>query len=301
MAKQDKLNRVPPFLPLLWQDWQSSPSVRTMTMTQQGIFLNILIHQWVYGGFPRSAWELSRRIGSDYKSTGRLLEKYSDLAVCCQCGASWTPVACQCGASNLTATCHNPKLKNHRIDVDSDLALGTTELNPTQPKLREPHLASASPTGGGGEVTSTALGGKVSDQATPLDPPPTPTGDAPMVNDSLVTEFVALLGQKPSVLSRNYWSTVFATLVKEYGEPQFRNVLAYCFANERYCRGVKTTARDKADWFAEKFPAIADKMTADAEFDSKRSAKVASAKVPENAPDYRKNPTGRDWFGKSVV
>ena len=142
MAKQDKLNRVPPFIPLLWQDWCSSPTVRRMTMAQRGIYVEILIEQWVYGDFPRSAWELSRRIGSDFKTTVRLLEKYSELAVCCQCGASWTPVNCQCGASNLTATCHNPKLKNLANDVNSDLPLGTTQPNPTQPNLREPHLRS---------------------------------------------------------------------------------------------------------------------------------------------------------------
>jgi hypothetical protein len=119
----------------------------------------------------------------------------------------------------------------------------------------------------------------------------------------MVNEFVSSLGMvtPPSAAVNNHWSEIFAQLVKEYGEPHFRNVMAYCFANERYCRGIKTTSKDKADWFAEKFASMVDKMGADAEFESRRGQKAAAAKVPENAPDYRKNPTGRDWFGKSVV
>src|SRR5580700_7260139 len=111
MAKQDKLNRVPPFIPLLWQDWQSSPSVRSMTMTQQGIYLNILIHQWVYGDFPRNAWELSRTLNSSYDTTLRLLSDYSHLFVCCECSASWSRADCECGASKSRGTCENPKLR----------------------------------------------------------------------------------------------------------------------------------------------------------------------------------------------
>jgi hypothetical protein len=137
------------------------------------------------------------------------------------------------------------------------------------------------------------LDGEVFDQATPIT----------AKDDSLVNEFVGLLGmaKSPSPEVYNHWSGVFAQLVKEHGEAQFRNVRAYCFANERYCRGIKTTAKDKADWFTEKFQGMADKMSADDEFESRRGHKAAAAKVPENAPDYRKNPTGRDWFGKSVV
>jgi hypothetical protein len=298
MAKQDKLNRVPPFIPLLWQTWRSSPSVRCMTMAQRGIFIEMLIEQWIYGSFPRSAWELSRRIGSEYKATGRLLEKYSELAVCCQCGASWTPVTCQCGASNPPATCHNLRLLNLRMDVDSDLALGTTEVNPTQPKLREPQLASASPTGRGGGV-STSVVGEYFDQAKQgmakaavvEEPTPSP--------NPLADQLVGLLGTRapePKVYGK--WARLLGHLQDAHGQARYQQVLAYCFKNERYCRGIKTTAKDKVSWLMEKFDSVAAKMEADEEFESKNASKP---KVQDNRPEYLRNPSGGVKFGKSVV
>jgi hypothetical protein len=294
MAKQHKLNRVPPFIPLLWQDWRSSADIASMTPTQRSLYLDILIEQWIYGDVPRDPYKLHKKINptGDYRTTVRFLSAYSHLIVCSQCYHGWKTGCCPCGACDSTGTCLNLKLKNLRIDVNSDLPLGTTELNPTEPDRREPHLAPPAEAGEGRGVAFTSLQGEICDQATPKTPSPT--------DDPLVNEFVALLGQKPSTLSQNYWSTVFAKLVKLHGEPHFRNVMAYCFQNERYCRGVKTTGKDKADWFADKFEGMADKMLADSEFESKRSAKVVAAKVPANAPDYRKNPTGRNWFGNDA-
>jgi hypothetical protein len=301
MAKQDKLNRVPPFIPLLWQAWRSSPSVRSMTMAQRGIFIEIMIEQWIYGSFPRSAWELSRRIGSDFKTTGRLLEKYSELAVCCQCGASWTPVTCQCSASNLPATCHNPKLRNLRIDVDSDLALGTTELNPTQPKLREPHLAlnalaPPSEARGGGGVSSSvvdeSLGRAKKDMAEAA------VVEEPTLNP-LADQLVGLLGTKaPDPKVYGDWARRLDDLVDAWGQARYQRVLAYCFKNERYCRGIKTTAKDKVLWFTEKFEGIGAKMDADDEFES---TKVSKPKEQDNRPEYLKNPSGKVGFGKTVA
>ena len=57
MAKQKNLDRIPPYLPLLWADWESSADVRSMTMVQRGIYLEILIQQWIYGKFPRDPWQ----------------------------------------------------------------------------------------------------------------------------------------------------------------------------------------------------------------------------------------------------
>jgi hypothetical protein len=309
MAKQDKLNRVPPFLPLLWQDWLRSGDVRSMTMAQRGIYLEILVKQWVLGSVPRDAWKLAKGIQADYRATVRLLTTYSHLLACCQCGASWTPVTCQCGASNLTATCHSPKLRNLRNDVDSDLALGTTEPNLTQPKLTEPHPAASpleppSPTGGGG-VSSPVVEGyfgqgnkrngaaAVVEQPTP-DPTPNP----------LVDEFIGLLGmvKPPSPQTYNYWSEVFGRLVDAHGRPRFRTIMAYCFEHERYCRGIRTVKKqDKADWLSEHFAELAERMVADEEFESKRGQKAAKYKVGENKPDYIANPSGTVGFGKSVV
>jgi len=98
-----------------------------MTMVQRGIYLEILIQQWIYGSFPRDPWKLCKIIGADYRTTVRFLSNYCHLAVCTQCGHSWNASSCQCGCSEKTATCHNLKLKNLRNDVVSGLDLGTTE------------------------------------------------------------------------------------------------------------------------------------------------------------------------------
>jgi hypothetical protein len=300
MAKQDKLNRIPPFLPFLWQDWRSSQTVRRMTHSQRSIYLDILIEQWISGNVPRDAWRLAGMIQADYKSTVRLLENFSEVLVCCQCGASWTPVNCQCGASNLTATCHNPKLRNIRIDVDSGVALGTTEPNLTQPHLTEPQLASASQTGGGGISNSVVERyfdqGNKRDGAMAEEPTPTP--------DPLVDDFIALLAppKPPCPQTYNHWSGVFGRLVGVHGEAKFKTIMAYCFQHERYCRGIRTVKKqDKADWFYDNFVELAERMVADQEFDARRSQKAAKNKTPENAPDYIKNPSGNVSFGKSVV
>jgi hypothetical protein len=302
MAKQDKLNRVPPFIPLLWQAWRSSPSVRSMTMAQRGIFLEILIEQWIYGSFPRSAWELSRRIGSDFRTTVRLLEKYSKLAVCCQCGDSWTTVTCQCGDSNLTATCHNPKLKNLRIDVNADLALGTTELNPTQPKLREPHLAlnaiaPPSEARGGGEGVSTSVVDGYFDHTkkgiaeAAVEEKPTPTPALSPLVDDLVQRLGMVEPPEPKVYGE--WARRLENLVDGWGSVKYAKAIAYVFENQMYCRGIKTTKEDKVKWLCGKFESILAKMDADAEF--------ASKKPQDKRPEYLKNPSGKSGFGKSVV
>jgi hypothetical protein len=294
MAKQDKLSRVPPFVPLLWQDWQSSPSVRSMTMTQQGIFLNILLHQWVYGSVPRDPWKLAKAIGADYETTLRLLVKYSEILVCCECGTSWTRVTCECGDTKLGVTCENLKLKNLKIDVNLGLALGTTEPHPTitSPKVTPP---SAPFRGGEGEGVSSSVG--YFDQAkkgmaeAAVEEKPTPTpAPSPLVDD-LVQRLGMVKPPEPKVYGE--WAHRLENLVDGWGSVKYAKAIAYVFENQMYCRGIKTTKEDKSVWLAGKYEQIIAKMDADAEF--------ASKKPQDNRPDYLKNPSGKSGFGKSVV
>jgi hypothetical protein len=295
MAKQDKLDRVPPYMPIIWQDWMSSPTIRSMSMTQQGIFLNILLHQWVYGSVPRDPWKLAKAIGADYKSTVRLLEKSSTQLVCSQCGASWEPVTCQCGASKETVTCHNPKLQNLKNDVNLGLALGTTEPNPT---ITSPKVTPASaPFGGGeGEAVSSSVVDGYFDQAkkgmaeAAVEEKPTPA-PSPLVDD-----LVQRLGVKPPDLKvYGEWARRLGNLVDGWGEARYQKAIAYVFANQMYCRGIKTCKEDKVIWLCSKWEQILAKMDADADYASKKP------KENDNRPDYIKNPSNRDWFGKSVV
>ena len=144
MAKQDKLNRMPPYLPIIVEDWQSDPDTQSMTDAQIGVFLKALLHQWQNGSLPRNAWDFAKKIDSSFDTTRRFLSDYSHLFVCCECFASWSKEDCECGASKSRARCENTKLKNLRIDVNSGLGLGTTEPNITEPKVTErEHVADA--------------------------------------------------------------------------------------------------------------------------------------------------------------
>jgi hypothetical protein len=302
----DKLDRVPPYIPIIWRDWRSSPSIRRMTPTQRAIFLDILIEEWVYGGFPRDAWALSKQIGAVYRTTLKLLTDYSHLFLCSECGGSWTQVDCQCGVSKDSALCHNPKLENLRNDVDSGLSLGTTKPNSTKPNRRKPELAPAAlevqeegqqP----GQEQPNAVSSR-EPRPVPASVPnqtPKPTATA-FADGSLVNTYLHCLGKaKLDGITSDYWNTVFEKLVTLHGESHVRNVLAYCFSNPMYARGAKTTKTDKADWFAEKFDELAEHITADEEFESRRRQKAAAAKIPDNASEYRKNPTGREFLKPS--
>jgi hypothetical protein len=298
MAKQDKLDRVPPYMPIIWQDWMSSPTIRSMSMTQQGIFLNILLHQWVYGSVPRDPWKLAKAIGADYETTLRLLVKYSEILVCCECGTSWTRVTCECGDTKLGVTCENLKLKNLKIDVNLGLALGTTEPNPTitSPKVTPP-CAPFGGEGGGGVSTSVVDGyfdqakKGMAEAAVEEKPTPTPTpAPSPLVDD-LVNRLGMVKPPEPKVYGE--WARRLENLMDGWGAVKYAKAIAYVFENQMYCRGIKTTKEDKSIWLAGKYEQIIAKMDADAEF--------AAKKPQDDRPGYLKNPSGKSGFGKSVV
>jgi hypothetical protein len=293
MAKQDKLDRVPPYLPFIWQDWMSSPTVRSMTMTQRGIFLEILLYQWVYGSVPRDPWKLAKAIGADYETTLRLLVKYSEILVCCECGKSWARVICECGDTKLGVTCENPKLRNLKIDVNLGLPLATTEPHPT---ITPPKVTSPSAAAGGreGESDSGAVvegyfdQGKKSMAEAAVEEKPTPS---PLVDD-----LVQRLGVKPpDPKVYGEWARRLENLVDGWGEAIYQKAIPYLFANQMYCRGIKTTKEDKVSWLCGKYEQILAKMDADAEFAAKKP------KEQDNRPEYLKNPSGKSGFGKSVV
>jgi hypothetical protein len=285
-------------MPIIWQDWMSSPTIRSMSMTQQGIFLNILLHQWVYGSVPRDPWKLAKAIGADYETTLRLLVKYSEILVCCECGTSWTRVTCECGDTKLGVTCENLKLKNLKIDVNLGLALGTTEPNPTitSPKVTPP-CAPFGGEGGGGVSTSVVDGyfdqakKGMAEAAVEEKPTPTPTpAPSPLVDD-----LVQRLGMvnPPELKVYGEWARRLENLVDGWGAVKYAKAIAYVFENQMYCRGIKTTKEDKSLWLAGKYEQIIAKMDADAEF--------AAKKPQDDRPGYLKNPSGKSGFGKSVV
>ena len=141
--KIDKLDRVPPFMPLFWREWQSSAHVRSMTPSAKGVYIDILLHQWVYGSFPRSPWKLSKALGLPYETVHRWLTKYSDLCVCCECCVNWSCGDCECGVSESWGNCENLKLKKHSKTVGFWLQGAQPEPEPNL-KITEPEVLPSS-------------------------------------------------------------------------------------------------------------------------------------------------------------
>jgi hypothetical protein len=162
MAKttNNAMNRVPPFMPIIWQEWESNPDTGSMTDLQVGIFLKMLLRQWVVGSVPANVSDIIRecKLDSGRNTVLRFLESYPHLWTCDGCGADFVQTECGCStdASRTFDGCStdarrtgsvrrtyrrrtNPTLKNHRIDVNSGLELGTTKPNQTEQKPeREP-------------------------------------------------------------------------------------------------------------------------------------------------------------------
>jgi hypothetical protein len=114
-----------------------------MNMAQRGIFVEILLQQWIFGDVPRDPWKLSQDIKADYRTTVKFLQKYSKTLACVQCFRSWSAVNPQCQCSDLAGRVHNRKLHFLRIDVISGLPLGTTEQNRSEPEPNQMQARSA--------------------------------------------------------------------------------------------------------------------------------------------------------------
>jgi hypothetical protein len=278
----EKLNRVPPSMPTVWQE--CNPILRTMSMAQRGIYFSIMLHLWVYDTLPWDVWQLAKTIGSDYRTTAKLLQKCGDLAVCVRCSCGWRAETLHCPCSDLAVTVHNIKLKNYKVDVNSKLPLGTTEPNPTltQPKVTPPSAQRGAASSGGGkeEENSTNVVEGYFDQEAP---------------NPLVEKLVGLLGMVNPLAPRVYgeWSRRLENLQDGVGVERYSKAIAYLFANPMYCRGIKTCTKDKVLWLMEKWEPMLAKMDSDAEF--------AKNKPEDNRPQYRKNPSGGSGFGKTVA
>ncbi len=132
MAKQKFINGVPPFLPIIVEDWVSDPDIQAMTLSQIGIFTKALIRQWQDGSLPRNAWDFAAKIEARYETVATFLQTYSNLFRCLECGRTWSASDCGCGCSKSVGRVENKKLKFLKIDVNSSLDLGTTEQKRTE-------------------------------------------------------------------------------------------------------------------------------------------------------------------------
>lgn len=136
--KQDKLNRVPPYLPIVWQDWASSLDMQQMTFADEGFFFRFLRKQWELGELPADPYRLAKLLHCHSTTASRWLHKWCRLVTPVQhpCTTHAPVVDHQC--SMCVTTVHNKKLQNLKIDVISGIELGTTEQNRTEQNRTEP-------------------------------------------------------------------------------------------------------------------------------------------------------------------
>lgn len=260
MAKQDKLERVPPILPILWQDWDSDPDIMGMSLPEEGFYFKFLKRQWVLGDLPADPWKLAKELKVNYRTTAHWLQKYSYLTVQTQRPCSEHAPAVQLECTKCAASLHNKKLKNLRIDVISDLALGTTEPKITKPKVTEPeHIAG------------------VEDEAPTQAPAPEPEAPTP---DSEISKFLlaiaGLLGKttvKRSVLTK--WEAALQPKVKAHSEAYVLGLLKYALEeNEVWARAFSSlTKQEPVEYFATKFETIEGNREGDEKFKKIRDRK----------------------------
>lgn len=258
MAKQDKLNRMPPYLPIIVEDWQSDPDTQSMTDAQVGIFFKALLYQWQNGSLPRNAWDFAKKIDSSYDTTLRFLSDYSHLFVCCECSASWSREDCECSESKSRARCENTKLKNLRIDVNSNIALGTTEPNPTEQNQTEPNLP---PQGGEGDPPI----------STPEQEKPSESKSDDSKVRKAVTHLLKLLGtpdkfNKKSVCKR--WESLIEPKLETCAVEYVTGLMDYALTvNPVWVRAFSgLSKRDPMEYFVEKYETIEGNRAGDEKF-----------------------------------
>jgi hypothetical protein len=155
MAKQDKLDRVPPYMPIVCCEWKGNRDIQRMTVAEEGFFVRFLLKQWELGDLPADPWLLSRLLNTNYRTTDKWLQKYSHLTVKSLQPRSEHAASLHQECSKCAVSLHNEKLKNYGIDVNLGLPLGTTEpnLTETSPKVT-PTCAPFGGEGAGGVSSS---------------------------------------------------------------------------------------------------------------------------------------------------
>jgi hypothetical protein len=302
MAKKKKIDGVPPFLPIDWRAWESSPLIGSMTDTQLGIALKIMLKQWVLGSVPRSAWELARQIRSDFNTTSRFLVAHSKFLACCECGESWTPVDCQCGESEETGRCQSIKLKNFMNDVNSGLELGTTEPNLTyiEPKETSPSEEVDDEVSYSPEIGNKTPG-KTEEK---IESTNAEEGElnAPLVSRVFMEKFGLKMKPRKSFFTWDFCNSAFEEFLKTHDQEEVLKVIQSASDSPHYKRGAQTVNADKQrpwDWFIEKYEDMLDKMNADIEFQKSIAKKVRAAASGHTVsnPDLHtgKDAQGKDW------
>lgn len=305
MSSFSKLDRVPPMMPIIWQDWDSSVDIQNMTVAEEGLFFRLLRKLWVLDELPADPWRLAQQLGvRDHRTVARWLEKYSHLTVKTQkhhrdCTVSSLETSCDC-----PVILRSEKLGNLKNDVILGLPLGTTKpqqnLNRTEP---EP-LPSVATVRAVSKREPEAGKQPVPEQEPKANPTPNPTDLDGSDASVLTNELLNLSGRREfkNGNNRDESNRAFASLLaKGHTEAFVLTVMRYALTeNPVWTRAIKGTKK-VSPWlyFCEKFDDIVDSMELDEEFTRKAKSKVAAAMGKEKPAFHNQAPPeGRDWFDK---
>lgn len=157
----EEADRVPYYFPFIWRDWRRDADVKKMSPSDKGIYLELLIEQWMLDVVPGDLIELSRisRSRVDVMKTW-LLKWGHKVLICASCDSALDETdmrricsgdvsevwdRCAGDVAEVEDTCrkHGTQLKNRKLeflrkDVNSGLAPGTTKPNLTETKGTEP-------------------------------------------------------------------------------------------------------------------------------------------------------------------
>jgi len=157
----EEADRVPYYFPFIWRDWRRDADIKKMSPSDKGIYLELLIEQWMLDVLPGDLAELSLITRSRVDVMKQWLLKWghkvlicalcseaiSEQDMCRICDGDVEEVCerCEGDVDEMGVRCkrHGTELKNRRLeflrkDVNFGLAPGTTEPNQTEPKGTKP-------------------------------------------------------------------------------------------------------------------------------------------------------------------
>jgi hypothetical protein len=157
----EESDRVPYYFPFIWRDWCRDADVKKMSPSDKGIYVELLIEQWMLDVLPGDLMELGHITRSRVDVMKQWLMKWGHrVLICALCSEAineqdmrricegdveevWK--RCDGDVAEMEVRCrrHGTQLKNRKLeflrkDVNFGLAPGTTKPNLTEPKGTEP-------------------------------------------------------------------------------------------------------------------------------------------------------------------
>jgi len=254
-VKKTVLERVPPYVPIIWQDWESSVECQAMSLAEEGIYFRIIRKLWVLDELPSKPSKLAQIVGvSDARTMKRWLEKYSHLLALekkhsSECTGNLLEIYGRLPVDHREVTCECPgnllsqKLRNLKNDVKNNMPLGT---NQTEPK---PNLTKGSASMSASSLSTSANADETEERERPkeitllvLADMETPVNELPCYNT--LHESFGVVAALPEMTVREVHS-----VAKQLGEDEswIKGCLHFAFDHKKFWSHRIVTAQAFAD------------------------------------------------------